>query len=155
MTKPKPVPQSRAEFFVDDVPEPVVKDVKKALAGPPTPVVDEPVLDNDGPVLDLGPPTQAAAAPAPAPAAPGIDLPRGQGLVIAQNVPEADDPGALLRQLTSGMPAGAMRPGEIADTAERERHNAHVELERMIDLEQRRKRRAAQSQGGGKPKRKR
>jgi len=123
MSKPKPA-APRAEFFVGDVPPPIVKQVKKAI--------EEPAATDDS-----------------------IDLPRNKQLVVAHDVPMEDDPGALLRQLTAGMPPGAMRPDEIADEANRARHNAHIDLLRMTDAEQRRQRRAKLAEERGKQKRKR
>lgn len=122
MSKPKPS-TARAEFFVGDVPPPVVKQVKKEI--------------------------EPAATDA------SIDLPHNKQLVVAQDVPMEDDPSALLRQLTAGMPPGAMRSDEIADEANRARHNAHIDLLRMTDAEQRRQRRTRLAEERGKQKHKR
>lgn len=76
-------------------------------------------------------------------------------LVISDKVPAADDPGALLRQLTGQLASsfGGPSTGEqLAQEAERERHNAHIGAERMIDLEQRRQRREAQGKSRHKGK---
>jgi hypothetical protein len=140
------------EFFIEETrPDPALKQLENELKRPDAPstppaLAPAPVVD-EGPSIDIHivemKPRDGGGA--------GIDLPRQQGLVVAQDVPAADDPGALLRQLTSSMPAGRLRPEEMAREAETTRHNAHVEALRMINLDQRRARREAQ----GKPRKKR
>jgi len=112
---------------------------------------EEPPPEPEKPVVPVAAkPDDGTPAASPTIALGGVQ----KELVVAQNVPDLDDPGVLLRRLTGKMAAefkGSMTGEQLAQEAERDRHNAHVGAERMIDLEQRRQRREAQ----GKPRNKR
>lgn len=98
-------------------------------------------IDEPPPVLPVPQTTAAAASSDPTIAIAGV----GQQLIIADKVPDRDDPSVLLRSLTGRLAAavgGPMTGEQLAQEAERSRHNAHVSAEGMIDRERRRQRQA-------------